>query len=79
MLFHPHDHSDPAFPQRSNMPSCETGILAQGVGLRGEQRPVPGRDGVTEPHPIPAGILLADQEPALSAAVGLRGLSRHPG
>lgn len=53
MSFHPHDHSDPAFPQRSNMPSCKMGVLAQGVGLRREQRPVPGRDGGDRaaPHP----------------------------
>lgn len=38
-----------------------------------------GETGVTLPHPIPAGILLANQAPAPSGAVGLRGPSRHPG
>lgn len=52
-VFHPHDHSDPAFRQRSNTPSCETEVLAQGVRLRREQRPVPGRDrgDRAAPHP----------------------------
>lgn len=38
-----------------------------------------GETGVTHSHPIPTGILLADQAPALSGAVGLRGPLRHPG
>ena len=48
-VFHPHDHSNPVFPQRSNTPSYEMGLLAWGEG----QRPVPGRDGgdTFAPHP----------------------------
>ena len=48
-VFHPHNHSDPAFPRRSNTPSCEMGVLARGEG----QRLVPRRDGGdrSAPHP----------------------------
>lgn len=66
-------------PRGQTHPAAKWGSWHRGWSCGGSRDLCPGETGVIEPHPIPAGILLADQEPALSGAVGLKGLSRHPG
>jgi len=62
-------------PKGQTLPAVKWGSWHRGKG----RDLCLGETGVTDPHPIPTGILLADQTPALSGAVGLRGPSRHPG